>query len=256
MRENPAYRPLHGALHDPPENDDAGKADRGVCRKLRARQFERRDRRSQRRHRVGMLVEFLRERGNRRTIFEVPAVAKLPIFFGSASQISERQVLLVSPSSVLWRLVSCCGCCERFGLRRRRAICAAPAPGAAAAGFPRFWEVVPETATSMRRRKILPSTADRDMPPRRSPIAAAVSPAPQSLRNKSMRSVVHRIGSPRRVSCAPRRPIVLAGQFLCRCFRYIVTYLATVKSPIWKLAGQNRIGDNPAWHGGPERRGR
>jgi len=75
-----------------------------------------------------MLVEFLRERGNRRTIFEVPAVAKLPIFFGSASQISERQVLLVSPSSVLWRLVSCCGCCERFGLRRRRAICAAPAP--------------------------------------------------------------------------------------------------------------------------------
>jgi hypothetical protein len=144
MRENPSYRPLHGALHDPPENDDAGETDGGVCRKLRARQFERRDRRTQRRHRVGMLVEFLRQRGNRRTIFEVPAVAELPIFFGSASQISERQVLLVSPSSILWRLVSCCGCCERFGLRRRRAICAAPAPGAAAAGSPRFWEVVPK----------------------------------------------------------------------------------------------------------------
>ena len=193
MRENPAYRPLHGALHDPPENDDAGKADRGVCRKLRARQFERSDRRSQRRHRVGMLVEFLRERGNRRTIFEVPAVAKLPIFFGSASQISERQVLLVSPSSVLWRLVSCCGCCERFGLRRRRAICAAPAPGAAPAELGCF------RVTSRRRRKTLPSTADRDMSPRRSAIAAAVWPSPQSSRSKFMRSGLH---DPRRMPCS------------------------------------------------------
>ena len=48
-------------------------------------------------------------------------------------------------------------------------------------------------ASSMcrRSRKIFPSTADRDIPPRRSAIVTAVSPSPHSFRSNAMLSSVH-----------------------------------------------------------------
>jgi hypothetical protein len=44
---------------------------------------------------------------------------------------------------------------------------------------------------SRRRRNTLPSTAERDMPPRRMPMAAAVSPSAQSFFSKAICSSVH-----------------------------------------------------------------
>jgi hypothetical protein len=59
-----------------------------------------------------MVIELLRQRGDRGTVFGVPAVVELAVVFGAAPQIADRQVLLVSSSSVLPRLAALSdGCC-------------------------------------------------------------------------------------------------------------------------------------------------
>jgi hypothetical protein len=109
----------------------------------------------------------------------------------------QPQVLLVNSRSVLCCLTAAGADCERLrsALRRRRAgatVFALSRPvldssfvcGAAALPSAR-------SRSRSRSRKTFPSTAERDIPPRRTAIAAAVAPSAQSFFNRSIRSAVH-----------------------------------------------------------------
>ena len=61
MRERPTNSPLHSAFHNPAQHHHGGETDGSQGGELGARHFKRGDRRTDRRHRGGVAVEFCRE---------------------------------------------------------------------------------------------------------------------------------------------------------------------------------------------------
>ena len=103
-----------------------------------------------------------------------------------------RQVLLVNSNSVLCCLTAAgaaCGCLPRLPPRRRRA--GAVSAQRSPADFALTADAAAALSVRSRSRWTFPKTAERDRPPSRAAIAAAVRPSFQSCLKRSICSRVH-----------------------------------------------------------------
>jgi hypothetical protein len=128
----------------------------------------------------------LRQRSDGGAVLRMPTVPDVAVLIGPAAQLSDLQLSLFRSNNV--KRPGTFGGGATVGLRgcRLRRL-----PGPSRSLGARSMRPAVSAAPFSRNRKTFPSTAERESPPRRRPMAAAVAPSDHNFRSKVMPSSVH-----------------------------------------------------------------